>query len=138
MPDRARHRWPRIALALVLALLGAGAVGGCTIAPRKFAHFDNPAPLVRARALTLGDNVPDAEAIPVLLQSLDDPDHVVRMTANEELKRRTGQDFGYRPWAEAGERQAARQRWDWWYYGSSSKGVGDAGAPAMASGGGPR
>jgi HEAT repeat protein len=107
---------PRIAVAMAL---GAGAVGGCTLAPRKFAHVDNPAPLVRARALTLGDNVPDAEAIPVLLQSLDDPDHVVRMTANEELKRRTGQDFGFQPWAEPEQRRLARQRWQSWFDGST-------------------
>ena len=140
MPDRPRRGLPpSIGPALGLALAGLGALqllGGCRLGPRAFEQADDPSPIVRARALTLGDNVVDEQAIPVLIGRLDDPDHVVRMTANEELKRRTGQDFGFRPWAEPGERLAARGRWHAWYYGpprQSATATPQMAMPPMAS-----
>src|SRR5207245_4594343 len=43
-----------------------------------------------------------------------DEDPVVRLAANEELRQRTGRDFGYVPWATAEERAAAIARWRSW------------------------
>ena len=43
-----------------------------------------------------------------------DNDPVVRLAAHEELRRRTGQDFGYVPWASAEERTRAIDRWRGW------------------------
>ncbi len=88
---------------------------GCSIAPKSFRDVDSAAPLVRARAVGLGEGLPDAAAIPALIDHLGDPDPVVRLSAHEALKRRTGQDFGYAPWAEINERAAAAERWrQWW------------------------
>lgn len=99
--------WP----ALALATLGLG----CSLGPRRFHDLGNPAPLVRARAAQLGDRLPDPAVVPRLLDRLDDTDPVVRMTAHEELKKRTGQDFGYVPWGEPAERGRAVVRWkSWW------------------------
>ena len=38
-----------------------------------------------------------------LVGRLADNDPVVRLTAHEELRRRTGLDFGYVPWANDGD-----------------------------------
>ena len=56
-----------------LLVLTAGLAGGCTLAPRQFFDADDPAPLVRARALSLGDQLPDRLVIPKLLDRLEDP-----------------------------------------------------------------
>jgi hypothetical protein len=100
-----------------LIALVACLAGGCTLAPRKFHDANDAAPLVRARALSLGDRLPDRMVVPTLLDRLDDPDPVVRMTAHEELRRRTRLDFGYRPWDDAPRRQQAAAMWRAWWDG---------------------
>jgi hypothetical protein len=91
---------------------------GCGMAKaRNFRKIRHPAPMVRARALSLGDRKPGAEVVPALVGRLDDPDPVVRLAAHEELKQRTGRDFGYVPWDEGPERQAAVGRWRDWLAG---------------------
>lgn len=97
------------------ALWAVVALPGCTLAPKSFVQSDDPAPLVRARALGMGNNVPDRYRMPALIAKLDDPDAVVRMTAIEELRRRTGQDLGYQPYADDAERRASVAAWkSWW------------------------
>jgi hypothetical protein len=112
--------------AAALAALTAGA-GGCSIAPRNFFSSGNPAPVVRARALGMGRTLPEPSVVPTLLARLDDPDPVVRMTAHEELKRRTGQDFGYKPWDEPTERGPAVAAWRTWWLGLQAELAGGAG-----------
>jgi hypothetical protein len=99
-------------LALIL-----GASSGCGLGPRNFRKIQHPAPLMRARALSLGDRRPGSLVVPALVGRLNDQDPVVRLAAHEELKRRTGQDFGYVPWAEEPERLAAVGRWKAWLSG---------------------
>ena len=70
---------------------------------------------IRSRAVALGDNLPDAVAVPALIDRLNDPDSVVRLSTNETLKRRTGQDFGFVAWSEAPERAQAVARWQAWW-----------------------
>jgi hypothetical protein len=99
-------------------LLGAFTIApGCSIAPKNFYDLRNPAPLVRARATRMGDRLPNRVVIPTLIDQLDDPDNVVRLSASTELKRRTGQDFGYVPWADPIERAQAVARWRKWQQG---------------------
>jgi hypothetical protein len=63
----------------------------------------------------LSQRLPDQQAIPALISKLDDPDAVVRLAAIEELRRRTGKDFGYAPWADDGERTPSVAAWrSWW------------------------
>lgn len=107
------RRWNAIS-GLVLLL---GVAPGCSLAPRNFRKIRHPAPLVRARALSLGDRRSSAQVVPALVVRLNDPDPVVRLAAHEELKRRTGKDFGYVPWADLPERQAAVGRWNDWLNG---------------------
>jgi hypothetical protein len=88
---------------------------GCSIAPKTFQGLSNPAAIVRARAVGLGQQLPERHVIPPLIDRLDDPDAVVRLSAHEELKKRTGQDFGYVPWGDASERAGSIAKWrDWW------------------------
>jgi len=88
---------------------------GCSLAPKGFKGIKKDEPLVRARAIPLGRRLPDQKVIPELLSSLDDRDAVVRLAASEELKTRSGQDFGYVAYAEAEERAPATFRWRAWW-----------------------
>jgi hypothetical protein len=51
----------------------------------------------------------------MLIDRLNDTDPVVRLSAFEELRRRTGQDFGYVPWGDLDERGRAVARWQSWW-----------------------
>ncbi len=101
---------------MVIVGLGLLTMAGCgSLTPRNFRAMSNPAPVVRAGAVSLGDNEPDSVAIPAWIGRLDDKDPVVRMAANESLKKRTGQDFGFVAWAEPGPRTAAVTKWKAWW-----------------------
>jgi hypothetical protein len=108
-----------------VALLGLG----CSIAPKTFQALSNPAAIVRARAVGLGQQLPERQVIPPLIERLDDPDAVVRLSAHEELRKRTGQDFGYVPWADAAERAPAVARWREWWEGRKATLARSAGIP---------
>jgi hypothetical protein len=92
---------------------------GCAHGPRSFNKVESPTPVVRARAVGLGRKKSDGKVIPALVNRLQDSDPVVRMAAHEELRRRTGQDFGYEPWASPQERAVAVSRWRAWMDGSA-------------------
>ncbi|RUL86759.1 HEAT repeat domain-containing protein [Tautonia sociabilis] len=96
-------------------VLASALAAGCKSGVRDFAALDDPAAFVRARAAGLDDEVPDAQAIPELIEHLEDPDAVVRLSAHESLRRRTGQDFGYLPYVSAEDRAAAVGRWRAWW-----------------------
>jgi hypothetical protein len=96
------------------------AISGCGLGPRNFRKITHPAPLVRARAMSLGYGQPDAVVLPALLGRLNDSDMVVRLAAHEELKLRTGRDFGYLPWGSIEERSKAISRWQSWLAGKPS------------------
>ena len=87
---------------------------GCAHGPRSFRKVQNQAPFVRARAVGLARRQPDSRALSALVERLSDGDPVVRLAAHEELRRRTGRDFGYVPWASAEERAGAISRWRNW------------------------
>jgi hypothetical protein len=109
---------------LGIVILAASGCGSLT--PRNFRAMFHPAPVVRAGAVSLYDDQPDAVAIPAWIGRLDDKDPVVRMAANESLKKRTGQDFGYVAWAEQPDRAPAVVKWKAWW---------KAKAPAASQGG---
>lgn len=104
---------------------------GCGFAPHTFRKIQHPAPLVRARSVGLGDREPDSQVVPALIGRLDDEDPVVRMAANEELRQRTGQDFGYVAWASPEERAQAVSRWRTWLTGPPMP-AGSLQSPQMA------
>jgi len=63
----------------------------------------------------LGGELPSSQVIPALIDRLDDPDAVVRLSAHEELRKLTGQDFGFVPWADGAERASSVARWRTWW-----------------------
>jgi hypothetical protein len=105
---------------------------GCAHAPRKFAKIDSQAPMVRARAVGLAARKPDAQVLPALVERLDDDDPVVRLAAHEELRKRTGQDFGYLPWASPEERAGAVAQWRAWL-AQGAQGSGVTASPQLAA-----
>src|SRR5207247_1240576 len=94
-------------LAGMLLVLALAPCWGCGLGPRTFRKIQHPAPLVRARAIGLGEGRPNSQVVPALVGRLDDADPVVRLAAHEELRRRTGRDFGFVPWASTAERAGA-------------------------------
>jgi hypothetical protein len=111
----------------IASALAFGLCSGCgSLTPRSFRAMNNPAPVVRSGAVGLLDDQPDQVAIPAWIARLEDPDAVVRMQANEGLKGRTRQDFGFVPWAEAEERAPAVARWKAWWQSNSQGATQDS------------
>ncbi|WZO96172.1 hypothetical protein EP7_003156 [Isosphaeraceae bacterium EP7] len=108
-------RGMRLVGPLVAGLLCLLSGAGCSLAPKSFAQMIHPSGIVRARAAGLSDRQPDQVAVPALIERLGDADPVVRLTAHETLRERTGQNFGYLPWGDNAERAAAQARWKTWW-----------------------
>lgn len=108
-------------MAGLVVIAGLGSTLGCGLGPKTFRKINHPAPLMRARAMSLGYQQPDSVVLPALLGRLEDADPVVRLAAHEELKKRTGQDFGYLPWASDEERAMAIARWRGWLGGGRGR-----------------
>jgi hypothetical protein len=98
-------------MASPLAILGIG----CGIAPKTFKKVTDPAPIVRARSVSLGSQLPQNRVVPVLIDRLEDRDPVVRLAAYEELKKGTGRSFGFIPWGGDADRASAVSRWRGWW-----------------------
>ena len=90
---------------------------GCGLMSRHFPKMQNPTPVDRARAIGRDDRQPNVQVVPALVARLEDPDPVIRLAAHEELRRRTGRDFGFIPWASPEDRAAAIKRWRDWLAG---------------------
>ena len=107
---RARGFWAAMAASLVFGLAGCG-----HIAKHPFRAWNDPSSINRARSTHVAERLPIDQAIPSLINRLDDKDEVVRLTANHELKRLSGKDFGFEPWGSAKDRGAACERWKAWW-----------------------
>jgi hypothetical protein len=112
---------------LLILALGAGA--GCSIAPKTFRKVNDPAPIVRARSVGLGGRLPQQKVVPALINRLEDRDPVVRLAAFEELRKGTGQTFGFVPWAGEKERAGAVARWRAWWNNAQAALVGSGKNP---------
>jgi hypothetical protein len=89
-------------------------VCGCAHGPRDVRKVRSTTPLSRARAVGRVNGQSDSQLMRTLVGRLADNDPVVRLTAHEELRKRTGFDFGYVPWANDEERALPMQRWRAW------------------------
>lgn len=99
----------------VAASFGLGLAGCGHIAKHPFRAWNDPSSINRARSTHVAERLPINQAIPSLINRLDDKDEVVRLTANHELKRLSGKDFGFQPWGSAKDRAAASERWKAWW-----------------------
>lgn len=91
-------------------------MAGCATGPLSFRAIDHKSPIYRARAAMMGERLPDRKVAPRLIEHLSDPDALVRMTAHEELQRRSGGlDFGFVPWTPPENQATAIAKWkEWW------------------------
>jgi hypothetical protein len=89
-------------------------VCGCAHGPRDGRKIRTATPLARARAVGRANGQSDSGVMRTLVTRLGDVDPVVRLAAHEELRRRTGCDFGYVPWASDEERAVPMERWRAW------------------------
>lgn len=103
------NRWGRRAAPLAVFVIG------CGIAPKHFRKVADPAPIVRARSVSLGERLPQYRVVPALIDRLEDKDPVVRLAAYEQLHQDTGRTFGYVPWAGDQDRATAVARWRAWW-----------------------
>jgi hypothetical protein len=95
-------------LAMVLPL-----VGGC------FEFHEAPSitsddPSLKVPAIKQAVQAKDCSAIGPLVEALDSDDPAVRFYAIEGLRKLTGEDFGYRFYADESHRQAATEQWQRW------------------------
>lgn len=107
---------PRFAAAAVAPGLWLGlwlGLAGCR-ADVTVPSFESPTPKGRAAAVAEAVSQGDREAIPDLIEALDDSDPVVRSWAIRGLKDLTGESFGYDPFAPQGLRDEAIERWVRW------------------------
>ncbi len=83
-------------------------LGGCA-GPQK--NLSSQFPLERARAIVASSDRGDKDAVPKLVELLDDLDPAVRMYSIVALQRLTGQTYGYAYYAPPAERERAIERW---------------------------
>jgi hypothetical protein len=98
----------------VAFMAATASVCGCAHGPRDVRKFRTATPLARARAVGRANDQPDSGVMRTLVARLADTDPVVRLAAHEELRKRTGCDFGYVPWASDEERTLPMERWRAW------------------------
>jgi hypothetical protein len=98
-----------------VALIAATAyVCGCAHGTRDVRKVRTATPLARARAVGRANGQPDSGVMRTLVGRLADADPVVRLAAHEELRKRSGCDFGFVPWASDEERAEPLARWRAW------------------------
>lgn len=90
-------------------------LGGC--AERSRDQIQSADPESRVRAIVQAAEVSDRQAVPLIVDRLDDEDEAVRVVAIEALRRLTGQDLGYRAYDPIYRRVEAVNRWHRWLNG---------------------
>jgi hypothetical protein len=98
----------------VAFMAATASVCGCAHGPRDVRKVRSTTPLARARAVGRVNGQSDSQLMRTLVGRLADNDPVVRLAAHEELRKRTGFDFGYVPWASDEDRALPMQRWRAW------------------------
>jgi len=95
---------------LLLAGILVGALGGCS-QPGWRELLQSWDPLERIHGAVQAAEAQDREAVPLLIDRLEDDDAAVRMYAVMALRRIEGTDLGYKYWADEVDRARAAQRW---------------------------
>jgi hypothetical protein len=75
----------------------------------------DPNPSIRCQAVTEVQRRSSLEDVPAVIELLDDEDATVRVMAGRTLTAITGQDSGYRAYAEPAELRAQVASWRAWW-----------------------
>ncbi len=127
-PRRGLTRLRKLACGPLLLLILC-VLGGCqseeAFAPRPLDQaIKHPSPGVRVAAVQRAIQSGDTSEVPELIEMLDDEDPTVRMLASSSLKRITGRDTGYLPYASPEVRRSQRDAWRLWW--ASQQQIGDS------------
>ena len=96
---------------VLLAALAGGVA--CTPGPPRRPLLDRD-PVFVIPAIKDAAKQEDYTDVPRLIELLRSDDSAVRAFSDEGLRRLTGQDFGYRYWADEASRKVAVGRWTRW------------------------
>jgi hypothetical protein len=95
----------------IILLVATVAMSGCGHGPRS---VSDPDPADKIPAIEEAVRQRDRSVIPQLIADLNSDDAAVRFYSIDALRSLTGQDCGYRYFAEEDERKAAVERWKKW------------------------
>ena len=115
---------------LFLGLLTA--ISGCATPP---GGWESPEPAARLDAITAAAKTGDRQAIPHLIESLQNDDPVVRLAAIRTLEQMTGQTLGYDYAAPEWQRRDRIAAWVDWYRGHRPDNPVSAPSAGRTSGG---
>ena len=113
-PSRNCARSPsaRRGAALLLAMVLLGLLPpGCASRPTPREALQAASPLTRAEGVVRLAENGDPDAVAALVEMLEDPDRGVRLFAIVALRRLCGEDFGYRYYQTAPERESSIEAW---------------------------
>ena len=106
-------------LTLLTTTLAFAALNGACLGPvrpsgdvcQRLQH-ENPG--VRVDAAIEAGNSGDKRTVPFLIDRLTDQDSTVRMISATALRKITGRDFGFVPWASPQQQEEAVKKWRAW------------------------
>jgi hypothetical protein len=111
MADLMKNKWygQRCRSWPIIILLLAGCQNGGT--SHQLADLENPDPAVRVQAIKWAGENKITEAVPLLVDRLQEQDVSIRFFAIMSLKRITGTDNGYDYKSDAASRAQAIKKW---------------------------
>ena len=100
-----------IILACLVTVVGGGP--GCSLGRRLTVAqaLQSESPSDRIEGAVAAAKAKDEQAVPLLVELLDDPSADVRFAAAEALRRITGETLGYNYYADPAQRSEAIERW---------------------------
>ena len=115
----------------MLALAAAAAAYGCALRSHPsgglYQRLQSGQDKEVAQAAVEAGAARDRQAVPYLIEALENDAADIRIFAITSLRQITGEDFGFRPWASSGQRAAAVERWRQWWAGASATAALSAG-----------
>jgi hypothetical protein len=121
--DAAFMRRRCLNLVLVLTAVAAGAASCASRGERAeslYQRLQSGQDAQVAHAAVEAGATRDRQAVPYLIEALENDAADIRIFAIASLRQITGKDLGFRPWAAPGQRAAAVQRWRQWWAGDSA------------------
>lgn len=103
-----------IVVRLLLAALPLAVASCAQDRSQLYRQLQSDDPAERIAAMRQTADLGDANAVPLVVESLDSPNSDVRLFAQVALKKMTGHTMGYSHYDSVQDRQQALQRWRQW------------------------